>query len=541
MLQRRRYKRLLAVTVIALLLLIQPLAVMASDNILDEVKQVLQQVHFQPVPQNVLEAQSIDEVIARLGDKYTQYLTASEFKDFMDSMNRSLCGIGVQIETDPKGALIHSVIKGYSADKVGLKAGDIILEVDGITLAGKPNEFAVSKLRGIDGSSVKVKVLRSQSTFEAELIRTKIELPLVEGQILNNHIGYIAIYSFGEKTGEEFSQTVGELKDKGADCWILDLRNNTGGYIQASFDLLGFLIDKELAVYIQEKGGVEIGYYPTRQSFVLNKPMILLVNKYSASASEITTGALKDHHTATVIGETTYGSGRVKGLFALSNGDYLKTTTNRFYSPANNMIDEVGIAPDIQIHEVDALKAAILLIDDFWKANITDKTGYLNVTTPFYNYAVSISELRKPDNWSAGAQLLASDLKTTYIQLGTKDGWTTINEDWLQSERQKIYYPDYADKGQMLDTPLSKKFTITFDRDIEWASVDRGDIELIKADTGQRINYSVTIKDSKEMVVSPDKPLEPNAEYWLVVGSDIMTKSGERIKCGVTEVLTRKN
>ncbi len=216
--------------------------VYASEDMLEEVRYYLDYYYVDQVDSYVLNAPTIDETIKRLGDRNTSYMTAEEYKSFMNDLDRTLVGIGIEFESASQGALITKVFSGYSADKAGLQVGDVITEVDGISLAGMNNEDILSKIRGVESSTVNLKIIRGSTSSEAVLQRVKIDLPQAEGEFLDNHIGYIGIYSFGDSVVEDFDHAVNDLKGQGADCWIIDLRYNPGGYTQAAQELLDTLL-----------------------------------------------------------------------------------------------------------------------------------------------------------------------------------------------------------------------------------------------------------------------------------------------------------
>lgn len=378
------------------LLISSPLMAFAGENdVISEIRDILRNEYVDDVSDDVLNAPTVKEMLTKLGDRHTSYMSKAEYDDFLGSLDRAFSGIGIELEIVAQGVMVTKVISGYGADKVGMKAGDIITEASGISLAGKSSEFCVSKLRGPAGSTVNVKVKRDNQTLNKTIERMVIELPLVESDVLDNHIGYVGVYSFGSETVTQFGKHVQALKAKGVDSWIIDLRNNGGGYTQGALDLLGYITGEKSAVLLKNKSPLSMSYNARKQAFILDQPIVLLTNKYTGSSSEIVTASIKDHHKATIIGETTIGSGRVKSLIPLSNGDYLKMTIYRFFSPYNLPIDEVGIAPHMELSGVDELKTAVLMLKhqnkEVAKDTAGDKSGYIQLNAGPNNFSLAFS------------------------------------------------------------------------------------------------------------------------------------------------------
>ncbi|HHV64375.1 MAG TPA: PDZ domain-containing protein [Peptococcaceae bacterium] len=539
----QRFKLLFVLLLVACFTLGVPLAAYGADNsALAEVRELLRNDYVDPVPENVLSAPTIEEMLKRLGDPHTQYLTKEEYKQFINTLDRAFSGVGVELEVVPEGVLVTRAIEGYGAAKAGIKTGDIIYEADGKSLAGKTAEYCVSLLRGPEGSKVQLKVKRGSQNLAFAVERMLIEMPLVESEVLENHIGYIAVYSFGQDTVAEFAEHAKALKDKGVCCWIIDLRNNGGGYTQAALELLGYFIEDKSALILKDKSVSAISYNAVKQNFTLEGPIIFLTNRYTASSSEIVSAALKDHNKAFLLGEKTYGSGRVKALIPLSNGDYLKMTVNKFYSPLNKPIDNVGIAPHLELTGVDELQAAVFLLKDYKKeavqAATKNKTGYLQIKAGDRFFVSSLQNLKKAEYWQAGRRILEK-VKAEDLRLGGKDGWETIPKDYLKN-LWELYYQGYIEAGNLPEIPLDKVFTLTFTKDMDWRSVSADKIELINSVTGERIDTKLTFVDKRVMTVTPKAKLQADTEYWLVIHPSIIDVAGKNIIGGVAIARTVK-
>jgi len=533
-----------------------PLQAYGTENdALDEVRTILQEQYVDVVPDEVLNAPTIEKMLQRLGDKYTEYMTAAEYDDMISSLNMSFSGIGIELEMVQQGVKVTRVIQGYGADKAGIKQGDIILEADSYSLAGKTSEYCAGKLRGPEGTKVRVKVKRNAQILSFTVVRMKIVMPLAEGRVLEGHIGYIAVNSFGEDVATQFGKQALALQEKGVDCWIIDLRNNSGGYTKAAMELLGYFIGDKSAYIMKARGNLGIVDIAVKQDSTLEGPIVLLINGYTASASEITSAALKDYGKATVIGETTYGSGRVKALIPLSNGDYLKMSVYRFFSPYYNPIDEIGIKPHLDLTGVNELSTAVLMLKHYKadeKVNGTgdnsadnagdksqDKSGYIQLEAGPYLYPLSVKELRQTENWVLGKKILDSAYVTTTLKLGGPNGWEPFPEEVLQ-DRWQIYYPGYEKAGDLKNIPLDKVFNVSFNRDIDWNSVTVDGIELINTATGERIKCAYTFVDQQRMTVKPATKLQADTGYWLVIHPTIKDAKGQAITGGVAPATTAR-
>jgi C-terminal peptidase (prc) len=512
----------------------------AENDALDEVRTILQEQYVDVVPDEILNAPTVEKMLQGLGDKYTEYLTAAEYDDMINSLNMSFSGIGIELEMVQQGVKVTRIITGYGADKAGIKQGDIILEADGYSLAGKTSEYCAGKLRGTEGTKVQVKVKRNAQIQSFTVVRMKIVMPLAEGRVLEGHIGYIAVNSFGEDVATQFGKQALALQEKGVDCWIIDLRNNSGGYTKAAMELLGYFIGDKSAYIMKARGNLGIVDTAVKQAFTMEGPIVLLINGYTASASEITSAALKDYGKATVIGETTYGSGRVKALIPLSNGDYLKMSVYRFFSPYYNPIDEIGIKPHLDLTGVNELNTAVLMLKNYKSEDKSqDKSGYIQLEAGPYLYPLSVKELRQTENWVLGKKILDSAYVTTTLKLGGPNGWEPFPEEVLQ-DRWQIYYPGYEESGDLKNIPLGKVFNVSFNREMDWNSVTADSIELINTATGERVKCAYVFVDQQRMTVKPEMKLQANTGYWLVIHPTIKDAKGQAITGGVASATTAK-
>jgi len=286
------------------------------------------------------------------GDPYTEYLNKKEAQEFDDQLSGTFSGIGAELGKDEQGNIIViSPIAGFPAEKAGLKAQDIIVEVDGESITGKTISEAVGKIRGEKGTTVKLRIVRNRSQeLNLEITRDTITIASVESKVLDGNIGYIKITRYGDDTVQRAPAAASDLKSKNVVGIILDVRNNPGGLLDASVGVSGLWLDKGKTVLQEKRDGKVIRTYSAKGTPILKDiKTIVLINAGSASASEITAGALRDNGAATLIGVKSYGKGSVQQLERLGDGSVLKVTIARWFTPNGINIDKEGIKPDTEV------------------------------------------------------------------------------------------------------------------------------------------------------------------------------------------------
>lgn len=296
------------------------------------------------------------------GDPYTSFFTAREAQEFQEQLNSSFSGIGAQLGQDKEDNIeIIAPIDGFPAQKAGLKAKDIIAEINGQTTSGMSVDSAVSKIRGKPGTTVKLKVIRGSETLEFSIVRQQIDLPSVESKKLDDNTGYIKISNFAEDTTDLTLKAAQEFKQAGVKGIVLDLRNNPGGLLDQSVNVSNFWL-KPGKVILQEKRGGEVkktyrsattGSMPSG-GLLAGIKTVVLTNGGSASASEIVAGALNDNEAAYLIGEKTYGKGSVQELIGFEDNSQLKVTVASWYRPNGQNINKKGINPDQTVKPSEA-------------------------------------------------------------------------------------------------------------------------------------------------------------------------------------------
>jgi carboxyl-terminal processing protease len=284
------------------------------------------------------------------GDPYTAYLDAEETNSFNESLSGSFEGIGAMLQESEGYVTIETPLSGFPAEKAGLKARDVIVEIDGQDATGLDVGEAVKRIRGEKGTTVTLKIIRDGEAKEFKIVRETITIPSVETEFTQDNIAVVKINSFDENTTQLFNDTVNEIKSKNVKGIVLDLRNNPGGYLNSSVSVSEKWL-KSGNVIVQEKrdGKVVEGFTASKDGPLVGIPTVVLINEGSASASEITAGALKDNGVATLVGVTSYGKGSVQEPVKYSDGSLLKVTVARWYRPNGDNIDQKGIEPDAKV------------------------------------------------------------------------------------------------------------------------------------------------------------------------------------------------
>nr|WP_242829378.1 S41 family peptidase [Butyrivibrio sp. WCD3002] len=291
-------------------------------------------------------------IVSSLGDPYSEYYTQEEYQDLMSDTKGIYFGIGAYVSMDKEANLprITATIPDSPAEKVGLLGNDIIYKVDDKLTQGLTLSEVVGLIRGEIGTTVKVTVFRESEGdyLDFDVVRDKVESQTVNASMMDDEIGYIGITEFDSVTTNQFINGLQELKDKNMKGLIIDLRSNPGGSLSAVCDIAEQLLPEGVIVYTVDRDG-------NREDFTcdganeIDIPVVVLVNGYSASASEILSGAIKDYKKGTIVGETTYGKGVVQRIFPFEDGTAVKLTISNYFTPNGNNINGIGIEPDVEI------------------------------------------------------------------------------------------------------------------------------------------------------------------------------------------------
>lgn len=289
-------------------------------------------------------------IVAALGDIYSVYYTPEEAEEVFQQSEGIYYGIGayVQMDTVTGYAKITGTIKNTPAEEAGLQAGDILYMVNGEDMAGLDVSQVVLRIKGEEGTSVHLTLVRGNEYVEVDVERRKIESPTIEHSMLDDRIGYVQIVEFDDITVSQFAEALEDLKEQKAQGMILDLRGNPGGNLYSVVDIADMLLEEGLILYTEDKKGRR-EEYSSAKGTAIDIPMVVLVDRNSASASEVLSGALKDHEKATLVGTTTFGKGIVQTIRTLRDGSAVKLTISAYYTPAGNNIHGTGIEPDVVV------------------------------------------------------------------------------------------------------------------------------------------------------------------------------------------------
>ena len=297
-----------------------------------------------------------------VGDPYTTYMDAEEFKDFYSQTEGNYVGLGIQVGVKEDKIVVISTFKNSPAEKVGILSGDVIEVVNGTTVGGSDLQTAVSMMKGQKGEKVNLTIYRQdKGSFDVEAVRDEVEMVTVKSELLQDNIGYIEVSMFDENTSKNFSSAIEELKNKGMKSLIVDLRGNPGGLLDQTVAMVSQFVEKDKnIVYTEDKYGNRKNYN-SQGGIAEGMPLTVLTNGGSASASEIFTGAVKDYNIGTIVGTKTFGKGVVQTTFyraidGFDDGTALKVTISKYYTPNGNNIHGLGIEPDVVVEYPEDLQ-----------------------------------------------------------------------------------------------------------------------------------------------------------------------------------------
>lgn len=284
-------------------------------------------------------------------DVYSCYYTPEEYDEMYEStLEGSYSGIGASLQQDEETmrvTVVH-VYAGSPAEEAGLQEGDVILYVDDYDTSAMELSEVVSHIRGEESTSVHLKLFRGAEQMELDIQRRKMFLPTVESEMFADQIGFVSVSEFTDATTEQFTDALTELNAQGMKAMIIDLRMNPGGVMTTACDMLDEILPEGLLVYTEDRDGKRKEFYSTDETS-LDIPIVVLVNGYSASASEIFAGAMQDRGAGIIVGTTTYGKGVVQSVRGLKDGSAIKLTTHRYFTPGGTCIHGIGITPDVEI------------------------------------------------------------------------------------------------------------------------------------------------------------------------------------------------
>ena len=342
-----------------------------SSNInvkLAEIKNRLEDMYIGEIDEEKMIEGALEGYVAALGDEYTEYLTKEEVTELMQDVNGEYVGVGVYIAQNTKTneIIVVGVIEDSPAYKAGILAGDIIKKIDGKEYTAEELTTASNKMKGIEGTNVKVTIVRDGEEKELDIKREKIKFKYVSSEKLENNIGYIRISSFEGECSKEFKNAYNDLKAQGIDSLIIDLRNNGGGLVSQSLAIADMIVPNgaKTLITVDKKDKEEISY--SKGEPIVDVPIVILVNEYTASASEILTAAIKENVDCKVVGTTTYGKGIIQGIFLFNDQKTgLKITMQEYFTPNHNKLHKIGIEPDETVELPEEWKGHVTVEKEF--------------------------------------------------------------------------------------------------------------------------------------------------------------------------------
>ena len=321
------------------------------ETTLAAIRTILEEEYIGELDDERMLEMAVKGYVAGVGDEYTAYYTPEEMNQEYDTAMGNYVGIGIYMIVNYEEGTITIVeaMENSPALEAGLQENDLITKVDGEEVTVDNVSEISDKIKGEEGTSVKLEIKRGEEEFEVEIERRRIEVSHIESRMLDGNIAYIQVLDFDGGVAKEFKENYEQLKSEGATSLIIDIRINGGGVVDEAIDMLEMICDNSSTLLIEtDKDGKET-IIKSEAEPIIDIPIVVLVNGSSASASEIFAGALKDHNKATIIGTQTYGKGVIQTLMRLSDGSGLKTTTEEYCTPNRNKINKVGIEPNIVV------------------------------------------------------------------------------------------------------------------------------------------------------------------------------------------------
>lgn len=296
-------------------------------------------------------------MVAGLDDPYSVYYSKEELESMEEATAGEYSGIGATLSQDPetKEISVVSCFTGTPAEEAGLLPGDVITGWNGSSVSDMELSELVSKIKTDPDEHLTLSIERDGEELEVELTRRAVKIPTVEYEMLEDQIGYIRLLEFDEVTAQQFEDAMSDLENQGMEKLIIDVRNNPGGVLQTVCDMLDQLLPEGMIVYTEDKNGKRTEY-TSDEEHQFTKPLAVLVNGNSASASEIFAGAVQDYGIGTIVGTTTFGKGIVQKIFYLSDGTGLKLTVAKYYTPKGHDIHKKGIRPDVEVELDEVLQ-----------------------------------------------------------------------------------------------------------------------------------------------------------------------------------------
>ena len=319
--------------------------------------EVLEKINKEYVDE-INQSESMDSAINGLLqslDHYSSYMSPEIFQEMQTETSGEFGGLGIEVSMEAGVVKVITPIDDTPASKAGIKAGDYIVKIDNVQVQGKSLSEAVDLMRGLVGTDIELTLRRRgvKKALNLKITREIIEVQSVKSDLLENNIGYIRLTSFNDNSSDQIKKQINKLKkNENLKAFILDLRNNPGGLLSQAIKISNFFLQNgEIVSTKSRKKSENRKWFARKGDITEGKPLVVLINYGSASASEIVAGALKDHKRAIVLGENSYGKGSVQSIIPLKNKGAIRLTVSKYYLPSGKSISEVGVRPDIEVNE----------------------------------------------------------------------------------------------------------------------------------------------------------------------------------------------
>ncbi len=305
---------------------------------------------LEPSSEESITANAVRGMLESLGDPYAHYYDKKAYSQMLEETTGQFGGIGVTFGLKNEKATIARVLPGTPAEKAGVKADDVIAEVDGKPTAKQTTDQISERIRGPKGTTVTIGLERAGTAglISVKIVRDIIVMPNVEPKMIGRDVGYIRMWSFNERSADDTRKAIADLAAKGAKGYVLDLRENPGGLLTSAIDVASLFVADGVIVRVDERGAPEQEQRATG-AVATDKPLVVLVDDNSASASEIVAGALQDYKRAVIVGVKSYGKGSVQTLRPLGDGSAVKLTTAHYLTPKKRVINKKGVTPDVVV------------------------------------------------------------------------------------------------------------------------------------------------------------------------------------------------
>lgn len=335
----------------------------AEARLLAEVLERVKREYVEPVTDHQLMESAIRGMVTDL-DPHSQFLTADQFEEVRISTSGNYSGVGLEVHLEEDRVTVVAPIEGAPAARAGILPGDVILSIDGLKVDDRSIHDTILRMRGRPGTPVALTVAREglPSPLDFSLVRSNVQVHSVIARTLEPRYGYVRITQFSDSTAADLNRALKALTRApgGLDGLVLDLRNNPGGVLEAAVEVTDLFLERGVIVTASGRSRDATFRHDARAGDLLDgAPMVVLVNKGSASAAEIVAGALKDHRRATVVGGRTFGKGSVQTVMPLSEGRAIKLTTSRYFTPSGESIQGDGIVPDVELDDMEVSLASL--------------------------------------------------------------------------------------------------------------------------------------------------------------------------------------